>query len=249
VKLFAPAVAGLAGIAAVGALWELGGRYGALGPSFPPFSRIALFLVAPENRSLLEGAVLRTGLEALAGFACGAAIGMLGAALAYAIPAGAAGLEMLAALVNGVPIVAVGSLCAVIVPPGLNPIAVAALGTFFIVFVAATSGLSASTSADRDLFSVLGAGRWTTFRRLVVPAAIPSLAGGLRAAAPIATVGAIIGEWFSSDRGLGPLLVNAMQNYQTLLLWSAALLGALLSTVAYALLGILQRVALERYRA
>jgi hypothetical protein len=46
---------------------------------------------------------------------------------------------------------------------------------------------------------------------------------------------------------LGPLLVNAMQNYQSNLLWASALAGALVSSAAYAFLGAVRHVAAERY--
>jgi ABC-type nitrate/sulfonate/bicarbonate transport system permease component len=70
----------------------------------------------------------------------------------------------------------------------------------------------------------------------------------LQLSAPVSMVGAIIGEWFAAENGLGPLLVNAMQNYQIDLLWSAALIGALISAAAYFALGSLGRGAATRYR-
>lgn len=164
------------------------------------------------------------------------------------VPALAPGLERFAAVVNGIPVVAVGSLCAVTFPPSVNPAIVAALATFFIAFVASVAGLESPSTTHRALFAALGAGRGATFALLEVPAALPAVADGLRASAPIAIVGAIIGEWFASDRGLGPILVNAMQNYQVELLWSAALSGAALAAAAYLVLGALAAAAAGRFR-
>ena len=75
------------------------------------------------------------------------------------------------------------------------------------------------------------------------------LADGLRTAAPLAVVGAIIGEWFSSERGLGPILLNAMQNFQNASLWVAALAATALSALGYAAFDLLQRAARRRYGA
>ncbi len=241
------AAAGIAGLAAFALLWELAGRAHALGPSWPPLSTVVAYLVDPSHRGLLLDALGHTAREAGLGYAAGAAAGTLCAALALLVPSGAPGIERFAAVVNGVPIIAVGSICAVTFPPAVNPVLVAALGTFFLVFVAASAGLAAASRAHRDLFAVLGATRATTFFRLAIPAAVPALVDGLRFAAPVAVVGAIIGEWFAGDRGLGPLLVNAMQNYQIALLWSAALLGALLSALAYGALGVLRSGAVRRF--
>jgi NitT/TauT family transport system permease protein len=229
--------------------WEVLGRLHALGSFFPPFSEIVAYLLAPEHRPLLVAAVTQSASEAFAGYLIGAAAGFGLAALSLLFPPSAPGLERLAAIVNGIPVIAVGSVCAVIFPPDANPVIVSALAVFFMMFVASSAGLAAASAAHRALFAVFGASPATTFWRLQLPAAIPALVDGLRLSAPVAVVGAIIGEWFASERGLGPLLLNAMQNYQIALLWSAAVLGALVSGIAYAALSLAQRYAAERYRA
>ncbi len=231
------------------AAWELAARAGALGPSWPPLSGVFAYAFVPEHAALLADAAARTGREALTGFVAGTLAGCALAMSSALVPAAAPGLERLAAIVNGVPVVAVGSLCAVSFPPSVNPAIVAALATFFIAFVATVAGLDSPSRAHRALFEALGASRAATFGLLDLPAALPAVADGLRASAPIAVVGAIIGEWFASDRGLGPILVNAMQNYQVDLLWSAALAGAALAAVAYVLLGAVARAAAGRFRA
>ena len=98
----------------------------------------------------------------------------------------------------------------------------------------------------RDVFAVLGASRLTTFVRLDLPAAIPALLDGVRSAAPAAVVGAIVGEWFAAETGLGPMLVASMQNYAIAQLWAIALAATLLSIALYSLLGALRTAALEQ---
>jgi ABC-type nitrate/sulfonate/bicarbonate transport system permease component len=241
--------AGALGIAIMLGLWELVGRTGLLGSSWPPFSRVAAYLFAADHRGLLVAAAGQTVVEAALGFVIGSAAGCGCALIAVLVPATATGIDRFAAIVNGIPVIAVGSLCAVTFPAGINPIVVAGLAVFFMLFVAATAGLQATPAPQRDLLRVLGASRWTTFRRLQFPAALPAIADGLRLSAPVAVVGAIIGEWFAAERGLGPLLVNAMQNYQIDLLWSAALVGSLISALAYFALGLVQQAAARRYLA
>lgn len=241
------ASSGLTGLVCLLALWELAGRWGLLGPSWPPLSRVAAYIFAPDHRMLLVAAVLQTLREAAFGFVAGSAAGCAFAFLAVLVPAGAAGIERFAAIVNGIPVIAVGSVCAVTFPAALNPVIVAALAVFFMLFVAATAGLRATPAAQLDVLRVLGASRASTFLRLQLPNSLPAAAAGLRLSAPVSIVGAIVGEWFAAERGLGPLLVNAMQNYQIDLLWSAALAGSLVSTAAYLLLGSVERAASRRY--
>jgi NitT/TauT family transport system permease protein len=235
------------GIVALFAAWEIVGRLHLGGPSWPPISSVFAFASESANRALLLDAAARTAGEAFVGFLYGAGAGCGLAALSALVPVTAPGLVRLAAVVNGIPLVALASLFAVTLPRGANPVAVAAFGTFFMVFVAASAGLEAASSRYGDLFTVLGASRATAFARLLWPAALPAIADGLRLAAPVAVVGAIVGEWFAPDRGLGPLLVNAMQNYQSNLLWASALAGALVSSAAYAFLGAVRHAAAERY--
>jgi NitT/TauT family transport system permease protein len=239
--------AGLAGLALVLVAWEGAGRFGWLGPSWPPFSLVAAFIAAPEHRALLSAAASQTLREAALGFAAGSVAGCACALVGVLIPPAAFGIERFAAIVNGIPVIGIGSLCAVTFPPAVNPVVVASLAVFFMLFVSATAGLQGAPAGGHDLLRVLGASRWVTFARLQLPAALPAVADGLRLSAPIAVVGAIIGEWFTAETGLGPLLVNAMQNYQIDLLWAAALTGALISMLAYLALGVLQRAAARRF--
>jgi NitT/TauT family transport system permease protein len=237
----------LAGIVATAFVWELIGRTGLFGTSWAPLSAVLAYAFAPEHRALLLDAVARTGSEALAGLLIGSAAGIALASLAVLVPPLARGLGAFASLVNGIPIIAVAGVCVLTLPRAATPIVVSALAVGFIVFVATSAGLASTLAVQRDLFSVLGASRGATFLRLSIPAALPSLLDGLRSAAPSAVVGAIIGEWFVAERGLGPLLVAAMQNFAIDQLWAAALTGALLSIAAYALLGALRALVERRY--
>jgi len=78
--------------------------------------------------------------------------------------------------------------------------------------------------------------------------ALPAFADGLRLAAPAAVLGAILGEWFGAPRGIGILIVSSMQNFQIRQLWAAALLAAVVSMIAFALFGALERFVVSRFR-
>jgi NitT/TauT family transport system permease protein len=227
--------------------WELIGRLHAFGSAWAPLSTVIAYAFTPANGALLLAAALRTGSEALAGLMIGGSAGFALASCAALVPRLARGLGTFASLINGIPIIAVAGVCALTVPRDGTPIVVASLAAGFMVFVASAAGLASTLAVQRDLFAVLGASRGATFARLLVPCALPTILDGVRSAAPSAVVGAIIGEWFSAERGLGPLLVAAMQNYAIAQLWAAALAGALLSIAAYALLGGLRAAVGSRF--
>lgn len=227
--------------------WELIGRLHAFGSAWAPLSTVIAYAFTPANGALLLSAALRTGSEALAGLLMGSLAGFALASCAVLVPRLARGLGTFASLINGIPIIAVAGVCALTVPRGGTPIVVATLAAGFIVFVASAAGLASTLAVQRDLFAVLGASRAATFRRLLVPCALPAILDGVRTAAPSSVVGAIIGEWFSAETGLGPLLVAAMQNYAIAQLWAVALTGALLSIAAYTLLGGLRAAVGTRF--
>jgi ABC-type nitrate/sulfonate/bicarbonate transport system permease component len=229
------------------AAWEVLGRVHALGETWPPFSAVFAYIVAPEHHALLLDAVERTATEALIGLCIGSGAGIALASIAALIPAAADGLGAFASLVNGIPVVAVAGICVLTLPRDATPLVVAALAVGFIVFVGAAAGFGAATAAHRDLFDVLGASRLATFRRLFVPSALPAIVDALRSAAPLAVVGAIIGEWFAAERGLGPMLIAAMQNFAVDQLWAVALLSALLSIAGYTVLGAVRAAVTERF--
>jgi len=237
----------LAGIVATALVWELIGRTGAFGASWAPLSAVLAWAATADHRVLLADGLARTGGEALAGLTIGSCVGIAVASLAVLVPPLARGLGAFASLVNGIPIIAVAGVCVLTLPRDATPVVVAALAVGFIVFVATAAGLASPPPVQHDLFAVLGASRPATFARLALPSALPALLDGLRSASPAAVVGAIIGEWFAAEHGLGPMLLAAMQNYAIDQLWATALAGALLSIAAYVVIGALRGVVAARY--
>ena len=243
-----PRVLGLLGTLILCLAWEAIGVSGLGGFTWPPLSRVVAMLADPDRWELFGRAAGATLSSAIAGYALGAAAGMGLAVLTHLLPPLAPGADRLAAGMNAVPSVALAPVFLVLLPPGETPATLAGIGVMFLVYVAAASGLRAASAAHRDLLTVLGARPLARLRRLELPAALPSIATGLRLAVPAALIGAVIGEWFGAPRGLGVLIVNGMQNFQIVLLWSAVLLAALLSLAAFLLATAVERAIHARFR-
>lgn len=236
-----------AGVAVLVASAELVGRFRLAGPNWPALTEIAGFLATPAAQQLLGRAVAATGTAALLGLIVGACGAVLVAVVGALLPVLSPGLDRLAAVVHAVPLIAIGPLLVTTVGREGTPTVVAALAAGFAMFVAATSALASAAPAQRDVFAVLGASRTTALLRLHLPAGLPLLVDGLTLAAPAAVLGAVIGEWFGARRGIGVLLVSAMQNVQIPMLWSAALAAAALSLVAYLILLAVRRAVTEAF--
>ena len=67
----------------------------------------------------------------------------------------------------------------------------------------------------------MGASRAAALRHIRIPAALPSLASGLRVATAIAPIGAVVGEWVGSEAGLGYLMLHANARMQTDLMFAS----------------------------
>jgi NitT/TauT family transport system permease protein len=145
--------------------------------------------------------------EAVAGFALGAALG-----LALAIPSGLSPImrQMLnpyAVALQVTPRIAIAPLIIAWAGFGYSSkIWIAAIIAFFPVYVNALTGILTVDEDAREMFRSLGAGRRQTFVHLMVPASLPVMFAGLKTAAGLSLVGAVVGEFISAQRGLGVLV-------------------------------------------
>ncbi len=238
---------GAVGIGTSLALWELVGRSGLAGSTWPPLTTVVDTMVDPAKRPLLRRAVGATVGAAARGFVFGTVAAFAAAMTGVLVPPLRAGLDRLAAVLHALPIIALAPLFIVTVGRTGTPVAIATLATFFTMFVASSSALSAARPGHHELFTVAGASGIARFVHLELPAALPGITDGLRMAAPAAVLGTVLGEWFGAPRGVGLLIVSAMQNYQIPLLWTAALLGAIVSMACYGLLSLVAGVVGRRF--
>jgi NitT/TauT family transport system permease protein len=228
--------------------WEVMGQRRTLGLSWPPLSAVLEMLLDPSRQALF-GRALAATLSAFAlGYGLGLVAGVAVAALAHVLPPLRPGMDRTSAVVHAIPSIALAPLFILTLGRDSTPTGLAALHVFFLLYVATSSGLAAAPPVLRDMVASLGGGRGTIFWRVELPSALPTIASGMRLAVPAALIGVIIGEWFGSPRGLGVLVINAMQNFQIPLLWSAVVLAVICSLTLYGLFGLLQRAAQERFR-
>lgn len=159
----------------------------------------------------LAGAALMTGGCALLGLVISLLLGVIVAVGFLRWRALELALYPWALLIQTLPVVAVAPLLLVWLGYG-RPVAVATtvLVCFFPLLTSLHVGLRAATAAQVELFTLLGAGFWTTLLRLRAPAALPQLFAGLRTAAGLCVVGAVVGEFVGSN-GLPPSLGSLAQ--------------------------------------
>lgn len=130
---------------------------------------------------------------------------------------------------------------------GLGPapiVVVTFLVAFFPMVVNAAVGLSEIERDLLDLARVLRLNWWKVLWSIRFPTALPHIFGGLKIASTLAVIGAIIGEFVGSNRGLGYLVLIANNNLNTPLALAAIALISLFGLVLYAAIVLLEMVSL-----
>lgn len=147
---------------------------------------------------------------------------------------------------QSVPIVAVAPLLVIWFGTGLlSKVLVCALIVFFPILVNTIVGVRSVRRELRDLMRALEASRWQTILMLEVPAALPILLGGLKVGATLSVIGAVVGEFVASDRGLGYLLKQGQQLYDTPLVFVGIATLVLLAQLLYRSVALAERLLLR----
>jgi ABC-type nitrate/sulfonate/bicarbonate transport system permease component len=240
-------VLNLLGVVVFLALWQLIGVNRWAGLTWPPLTDVVALLFNPSKTQLFVRAASATFGVVLVGYVAGGLAGIALGMLAHVVSILRPGLDRLVSVVHAIPLIALAPLFIVLMDRDTTPIAISALGVFYLFYVSTTSGLAASSMAHRDLFRVLGASSAMRLLRLDLPAAFPALASSMKLAIPVAFIGSIVGEWFGASRGLGLLMVSAMQNFQIPLLWSAVFIAACASLAGFALMSTIEKLAYRRF--
>ena len=226
---------------AVGVWWALASRYP---PALLPAPDEVLAAAIAE-RSVLLAATRSTALAALGGLLIATISGISGAVLFQRSRWLEAALYPYALLIQTVPIVAIAPLLVIWLGYGLAPAtASAAIVSFFPILTAANLGLRSATDAQLELFALYGA-RWgQTLRHLRLPVALPFLFSGLRTAAGLSVIGAIVGEFVGSNgmpTSLGYLVLRSARSADTATTFGAIGCATALALAFFSLVRLTER--------
>ena len=170
--------------------------------------------------------------EAFAGYLIGSAAAILAASVFGPSPRLYAIIEPFLLSVYAVPSVAIAPLLIVWFGVGLaSKVCLAAYFVFFVVFMNAVTGMRAVQPGWIDTVRVMGASRTQIMTKIVMRGAAPHIQAGLRLAVPEAVIGAIVGEFISSQKGIGYLILSASAKYQTAGVFAAVMILAVLVLV------------------
>ncbi len=183
---------------------------------------------------IIAGHALVTLAEIVAGLLAGAVFGMATALLVMAWPPGRRWLLPVLVISQAVPVFAIAPLLVLWMGFGAaSKIAMAAIIIFFPVTTAFYDGMRRTEPGWLDLARTMGATPRAVLWRLRVPAALPALASGLRVAAAVAPIGAVVGEWVGASSGLGYLMLHANGRSETDQMFAALIVLAAMALALY----------------
>ncbi len=120
-----------------------------------------------------------------------------------------------------------------------SKVTMAVLIIFFPITSAFYDGLRATNPDWIELARVMNGSRAAMLRHIRIPAALPGLASGLRVAAVVAPIGAVIGEWVGASRGLGFAMLHSNARMQIDVMFAALVLLAVAALSLYFLMDFL----------
>lgn len=193
-----------------------------------------------EGRAYLFNNTLITIFEIMLGFILGIAAGMTLALLLMLSKTLQKWLLPVLIVSQSIPVFALAPILVVWFGYGiLSKIIAAILVIFFPVTTAFFDGLQRTNQGYLDLAQTMGASSLSKLIHIRLLAALPSLGSGIRVAAAIAPIGAIIGEWVGSSGGLGYIMLNANARLQTPICFAAIFILSLIAISLWCITNIL----------
>ena len=212
----------------------------------PPPAAVVRRLAGLLADGSLSFHLMVTLTEVLAGLTLGTLVAIL---LGYSLAHSRSAERLLTPYIvasQSVPVVAIAPLLVIWFGSGpLSKILVCALIVFFPILVNTVVGVRSVGQDLRNMMRALEASRWQTITLLEIPAALPVLLGGLKVGATLAVIGAVVGEFVASNRGLGYLLKQGQQLYDTPLIFVGIATLVAMARVLYGVVIVMEKVLLR----
>lgn len=198
-------------------LWEILSRTGVFDARFFPPPTVIVenagkFITDPAERSELLGHLSVSAIRLFAGFLIGGIAGLIiGLAMGLWRPANDA-LELLIYATYPLPKVTLFPLMIIFFGIGdSSKIALVALGVFFMLAINTTLGVSQSNAIYADVSAAFRLPMPVRFRKVIIPAAMPSIMAGARLAFGQGLILVVSTEFLAANEGVGYLIWNSWE--------------------------------------
>jgi len=200
----------------------------------PSPERVGWVLV--ERFPLIASHAITTALEIICGLILGASLGFRVACL-IGDSKKLTQLTMPALVISqALPVFAIAPILMLWLGYGFaSKLAMTTLIVFFPVTASTLAGFRAVPKSWELTFQTLRPKRAQLFWLIRLPLAIPYALSGVKVAASVAPIGAVVGEWVGSSSGLGYLMLHANGRGQTDLMFAALLVLCVEALVIWSL--------------
>ncbi|MBM3509516.1 MAG: ABC transporter permease [Alphaproteobacteria bacterium] len=213
----------------------------------PPLHKIIYTAIDGAQDRFLAAAYV-TLIEVIGGFFLGAVVGLTLGIVLYHSETMRKALYPLIIYSQTIPVIAIAPVLVIWFGFGPEPkIMLAALIIFFPVFMTTFAGLNA---IERDmilLMESLGAGAWETFKKVRLPGALPFVFTGIKQAAILSPIGAIVGEFVGSHEGLGPVMIASNAAFKTHFVFAGIFYLAVMAVSLFLIVVIVERAVIPWY--
>jgi NitT/TauT family transport system permease protein len=145
--------------------------------------------------------------------------------------------------INSLPIIAIAPILVLWSGYGLKTnILIAFLVSFFPVVINTLAGLAAIEEELLDLVKYLHGTKLQVFLKLRIPNSLPYIFTGLKICSTMCVVGAIVGEFIASDRGLGYIIINSQYTMDSPPIYAGLMLVSLFGVSLFGLVGLAERI-------
>lgn len=123
-----------------------------------------------------------------------------------------------------IPKIALAPLFIVVLGIGIwSRVGIVFIEVFFVVFFNVLKGVLDVNREFINIARIMGASRSQLSRRVILPAALPSIFLGLKVGVPFAMIGAVLGEYIASNHGIGWLILYSSNSFDASGVWASIL--------------------------
>jgi len=227
--------------------WELASRQQWIDPLiFSSPTKIWNMFIQKSIDGSLAANIGITVTETILGFLAGTILGTMLAALLWWSPILSKILDPFLVILNAMPKVALGPI--LIVAIGANMTSIVAMGTLVSVIITTIVVFTSFKEVDPNYIKVLqifGGTRTQCFKEAILPASFPTIISTLKVNVGLSWVGVIVGEFLTSSRGLGYMIIYGFQVFDFTLVFLSLLVIAVFATIMYQLVELLEKKIIQ----
>ncbi|QIB68787.1 ABC transporter permease [Aminipila butyrica] len=213
----------------------------------PAPSAILQALAAERSALLLHGLV--TMKETLAGLVLAAALAMVLAVVMDRFELFRTAVYPLLVVSQTIPVLVLAPIFMIYLGFGMAPkVLIVVMMCFFPIVISFADGMRQVDINQVNLARLLGAGNLRVYSLVKIPGAAAALFSGLKVAATYSITGAVVGEWLSSDSGLGYYMLRVKNGFMLDKVFACVMVVVVLSLLMNGCVKLLQLILLPNLR-